>query len=407
MERDILEELIEHLPEKEFTIIVGARQTGKSTVLSQLGEYCKQQNISSVSINLEDKNMLFEMDEHPLNLLNYLNISGGADREKKTVVLIDEVQYLKDPSNFLKLLYDEYHDKIKIVATGSSAFYIDRKFIDSLAGRKKIFYLFTCSFGEFLRMKNRDDLYAEYLHIKQNIKAKTLRIAEMQLCFEEYIQFGGYPAVITEKTEKKKIERLRDLRDSFVKRDILEADIRDEKSFYNTFRILAGQTGNLVNVNEISRTLSIKNDTLLRYLYVLQKCFHISLSKPYSNNLRNEIVKMPKVFLLDTGMKNMLLNNFNTIRQRQDCGEIWENTVYKELCRTYTFDNVFFWRTTQGSEVDFIISPDAKDTFAVETKFHRRQVSESKYKSFTERYPKISLQYRCYEPFDEGVLRCF
>ncbi|MDR0620240.1 MAG: ATP-binding protein [Bacteroidales bacterium] len=407
MERDILEKLTEHLSEKEFTIIVGARQTGKSTVLSQLAEYCKRRNIPTVSINLEDKNMLFEMDKHPLNILNYLSTLSGADKKKKTVVLIDEVQYLKDPSNFLKLLYDEYHDKIKIVATGSSAFYIDRKFIDSLAGRKKIFYLFTCSFGEFLRMKNMDDLYAEYLHIKQNIKAKTLSITEMRVCFEEYIQFGGYPAVITEKTEENKIERLRDLRDSFVKRDILEADIRDEKSFYNTFRVLASQTGGLVNVNEISRTLGIKNDTLSRYLYILQKCFHISLSKPYSNNLRNEIVKMPKVFLLDTGMKNILLNNFNTIRQRQDSGEIWENMIYRELCRTYTADNVFFWRTTQGNEVDFIISPDAGDTFAIEAKFHQRQISESKYKKFMERYPEISLRYKCYEPFDEGVFGWF
>src|SRR5699024_9421266 len=103
-------------------------------------------------LNLERKNILEELNKNPLNILPFLPTT-----EKRRVVLIDEIQYLDDPSNFLKLLYDEHADDIKIVATGSSAFYMDSRFKDSLAGRKRIIRLLTCSFYEYLMMTNKSN----------------------------------------------------------------------------------------------------------------------------------------------------------------------------------------------------------------------------------------------------------
>ena len=91
-------------------------------------------------VNLEDKSLLASLNEHPKNVFALLSqnpkkiIDGKAD--KRIFLMVDEVQYLDDPSNFLKYLYDEYEYNLKVVATGSSAFYIDKKFRDSLHGNQ-------------------------------------------------------------------------------------------------------------------------------------------------------------------------------------------------------------------------------------------------------------------------------
>jgi uncharacterized protein len=171
MERDLYHQIIGHLDKKEHTIITGARQTGKSTLLKQAADYCGKKNDPVVFLNLENKEILAEIEQSPLNLMKFL-----PDTDKKIMVFLDEVQYLSDPSNFLKLIYDEYKDKIKIIATGSSAFYIDRKFNDSLAGRKHIFLLLTCSFDEYLKFIGAAQLFNEIHQIKNKKSYKSLAL---------------------------------------------------------------------------------------------------------------------------------------------------------------------------------------------------------------------------------------
>ena len=124
----------QHLFKKEATILIGARQVGKSTLLKQLAAELQNEGSDVVFLNLERKDILTDLNENPENIFRYF-----PQNSPKAYAFIDEVQYLSDPTNFLKLLYDEHSDKLKIVATGSSAFYIDRNSKDSLAGRKKIF----------------------------------------------------------------------------------------------------------------------------------------------------------------------------------------------------------------------------------------------------------------------------
>ncbi len=231
----------------------------------------KESSIPSVFLNLENKDILSTLNESPLNLLNYLH-----DTQERTIALIDEVQYLDDPSNFLKLLYDEHAQKVKIVATGSSAFYRDEHFRDSLAGRKKVFQLLTCSFDEYLQLAGKEELLQEINRIQANKAAKTTQITYLRNEWENYMLYGGYPAVITEPKRKEKIERLKEIRDSFVKRDILESGVQNETAFYHLFRLLAEQSGQMVNTNELSATLRIKSDTIGSYLHILQKCFHLT-----------------------------------------------------------------------------------------------------------------------------------
>jgi predicted AAA+ superfamily ATPase len=401
MKRNLFESLRSHLDRKEFTILTGARQTGKTTLLRQLEIFCKEKHTPAAFINLENKSILMELNKSPLNILNFLPVA-----EKRIVVFIDEIQYLEDPSNFLKLLYDEYAEKIKIVATGSSAFYIDKTFKDSLSGRKKIFQLYTCSFDEYLKMSNKDDLYEELNRIQLNSTAKTLRIEILQQEWNNYLIYGGYPAVVTESNHKEKIACLKEIRDSFVKRDILESGVQNENVFYNLFRIIAGQTGNLMNTNELSRILNAKNETISNYLYILQKCFHIALLRPFYKNLRKELTKMPKVFLLDNGLRNCLINNFENPSFRMDKGALWENQYFRLLVEKYDIQDISFWRTTEENEVDFVMNP-ITNPYAVEVKYNKNTIKESKYKIFRETYPEIPLHFAWVDPFDEDFFRRF
>jgi len=397
--RKLFEDLQAHLLKKEFSIITGARQTGKSTLLKQLEIYCKEMEIPVVFLNLENKTILAELNENPLNLLKFT-----PEPNARTIALVDEIQYLDDPSNFLKLLYDEHSDQIKVVATGSSAFYIDNQFKDSLAGRKKIFQLYTCSFDEYLELSGKSDLREEKDHLLKNGDFKSTLTDYLRVEWESYMLYGGYPAIVTEPDKQEKINRLKEIRDSFVKRDILESGVNNETAFYNLFRILAGQTGGIVNVNELSSTLRIKNETADNFLTIMQKCFHIALVKPFFRNLRKELVKMPKVFMLDTGLRNCLLNNFQPLAVRTDKGELWENTVFRILADKIGTDAIQYWRTSAGNEVDFVLS-DNERLKAIEVKYDNNQVNLNKYKLFTENYPDIPLQFFWLNPFDQDFFR--
>lgn len=397
--RKLFDKLLAHLEKKEFSILTGARQTGKSTLLRQMETHCKEHDIPAVFLNLENKSILAELNESPLNVFGFL-----PNANKKTIVFVDEVQYLDDPSNFLKLLYDEHAEKIKIIASGSSAFYLDDRFRDSLAGRKRIFQLFTCSFDEYLELSGKPELLQEKNRLSENPKSKSIKMDYLRVEWENYMLFGGYPAVITEPNPDEKTLRLRELRDSFVKRDIQESGVVNETAFYSLMRILAAQTGNLVNINELANTLRIQNNTVTNYLNVMQKCFHIALIKPFFKNLRKELVKMPKVYFLDTGMRNCLLENFQSSNIRTDKGELWENMVFRNLTEKYPVDAIHYWRTSSGQEIDFVLTEVAQPK-AVEAKFDKALIKKSKYRKFEETYPEIPLEFLWMLPFDEDFFR--
>jgi hypothetical protein len=385
-----------HISKREFTILIGARQIGKSTLLKQLFEELKQNGEAVFFLNLDRKDILEELNQNPENLLKICPLQS----DKKIIVFIDEIQYLDDATNFLKLLFDEYSTQLKIVATGSSAFYIDRQFNDSLVGRKKIFQMGTLDFEEFLLFKNRADLVNEISQFKSKKKSKSIQENLLWAYMDEFINYGGYPAVVLEENVEDKIELLREIRDSYIKRDVLESGITDETKFYRMLMLLASQTGNLLNVNEISNTLRISNATVENYLYVLQKCFHITLLKPFYANLRKELTKMPKVYINDLGLRNVLINYFSPLEQRADKGAVLENFSFRLLSERFEEDQIKYWRTADGNEVDFVIETSYLKGFAVEIKFSDQEAKMSKYNKFIQNYPDFPLEFWWWKKMD-------
>ncbi len=381
--------IAKHLSKKEFTVLIGPRQIGKSTMLKQLHDDLQLQGDSVYFLNLDRKDILDDLNLNPENLFKSCPLEIG----KKIIVFIDEIQYLDDATNFLKLLFDEYSSRLKIVATGSSAFYIDKQFKDSLVGRKKIFQMGTLDFEEFLHFKNRDDLAQEVAKLKSKKTVKPINESLLWAYMDEFINYGGYPAVVLENNFDEKIEILREIRDSYIKRDLLESGVTDQTKFYRMLMLLASQSGNMLNVSEISNTLRLTAASVEQYLYVLQKCFHITLVKPYYNNLRKELTKMPKVYVNDLGLRNILINYFAPIEQRADKGVVLENFCFRVLIENYEQDQIKYWRTSDGNEVDFIVETQYNKGIAIEVKFNEQETKLSKFKKFIENYPNFPLEF--------------
>ncbi len=393
-DRKLLSDLIDHINETEFMIITGARQTGKTTLLSQLADHLKRKNDTVYSITLEDPSILSRLNQHPENLFEFVIRS----HEKRVYVLIDEVQYLDNPSNFLKLIFDKHQKQVKIIATGSSAFYIDRKFTDSLAGRKRLFELYTLDFDEFLVFRTgSNDLKDEMNLIRANEKYTSLKRRELETYFQEYLTFGGYPAVVLADSLDKKVEKLKELTSSYLKRDISESNIQDQEKFHTLILLLSQQTGSLVNVNELSKTMKLSVTAIENYLYVLRKCYHIHLLRPFYMNLRKELIKMPKIYFHDLGFRNALLNQFHPIIQRIDKGMVIENYAFIRLRTTVGNEGLRYWRTSDGNEIDFIIIHGPGSGNAIEIKFDLESFHPVKYRKFMDTYPGYSLSCRAFQ----------
>lgn len=379
--RDLTNKAKDYLAKDDILLIIGPRQAGKTTVLHQIESFLKKRNDVCYFLNLEDPDYLSLLNKSPKNLFKIFPI----DIKKRTFLFVDEVQYLDNPSNFLKYLFDEYKGKIKIIASGSSAFYLDKKFKDSLAGRKIIFNLLTLSFREFLKFKEQNELS------EANFKNLTLSEKDKIIPFyQEYLIYGGYPRVVLSPLEGKR-EILRDIAYSYIKKDIYESNIRNDEIFYKLFKILSDQTGSLINNSELANTLDVSRSAIDNYLYVMQKSFHIVLIKPFYKNIRKELTKMPKIYFIDLGLRNFFKNDFRFYQQREDKGELLENVVLRHLLEKYLEEQINFWRTTQQREVDFIIN----NSLALEVKSQIKGVKVKNYKTFLENYPNIKLNFIC------------
>lgn len=387
--RLLYKQLFDHVQSPEITVLTGARQTGKSTLVKELGNQLRNEGYSVFYHTLEDVVFQKELDENPENLFNYIL---KPEKDQKLIVIIDEIQYLKDPSRFLKFFFDLWKDQIKIIATGSSAFYIDQKFKDSLAGRKRLFHLSPLALSEYLTFNQRDDLVVDLEKIRLNSGFKSINFDLIKSYFFDYLIYGGYPAVALCKTKEDKIELLVELKNSILKKDIQDSGVTQMIKFFQLTQILAAQTGGIVNRNELANTLGLSYKTIESYIYILQKSFHIDLITPYFTNIRSEITKMPKVYFNDLGLRNCLINNFNKINDRSDKGEMLENYIYNRLIeKKKSSGRINYWRTQQGNEVDFIVTDELSQQTAFEIKFAKSGFHESKYKLFREHYPTIPL----------------
>lgn len=396
LKRDIFNVIKAHLFQDEITILTGSRQVGKTTLLKSLQAELSTDGFKTVYFTLERYDIRNLLDQNPQNLFSIIPIQSGI----RTYVFIDEIQYLANPTNFLKLLFDEYRNDVKLIVTGSSAFYIDRKFKDSLVGRKRIFHLTPFTFKEILLGKGETEL-VNYLEqgINQSVNIPILYMDRFKRELEEYLVYGGYPKVVITSDIPDKQQILNDLVNSFLKKDALESNIRKETEFMLFVEALADRIGNKLNRNELSNICNISDETVQNFLYVLNKSFHISYVRPFWKSKTTELRKMPKIYFQDNGLRNAVINDFSPVVLRKDKGELAENMVYNLLRKHYQSSQIQYWNTKEQNEVDFII--DKKQ--AIEVKYNGNSVRNSKYKLFKQTYPEIELKFACIENFNDNI----
>jgi predicted AAA+ superfamily ATPase len=378
--RLLFEKLVDHLAKKQISLIVGPRQSGKTTLMGQVYDYLTERGDRAFFISLEDPTILDLLDLHPEKLFEVI---PPLNENVRNYILIDEVQYLSNPSNFLKYHYDHYQDKLKFIVSGSSSFYIDRKFTDALTGRKRLFRLLTLSFEEYLIFKDKTEL-VDYLNtgdIPQIYQNELLRM------MMEYMTFGGYPEVIIEQDPEEKKAILSEIATTYVKKDAEEGNINYSGKYFDLLQILATQTGNMINMNQLGKTLQIDHNTVEKYITLMMKSFHISRVRPFFKNIPKEIRRTPKFYFNDLGLRNHFIRNYQPLALREDKGILFENLVFRRFLDRNDELEVQFWHTRNDQEVDFIIQKSR----AYEVKYSEKHFSEKKYAYFREKYPEIPL----------------
>lgn len=361
--RDVFDEIKNYLGTNNIIVLHGARQVGKTHILYYLQKYLDDLHKQTFYIDLEDSRMLEVINNGIDSFLSYINESGVKNG---ATIFIDEIQYLDNPSSFLKLMID-HHTEYQLVVSGSSSFDIKSKFSNSLVGRTVEFEIFPLSFSEFLRFK----------------EIKTGMISQLVDLYGEYIAFGGYPKVVTENEVSRKEKYLLQVIDTYIRRDISDlANIKDTKKFNDLLKVLASQSGQLLKVSELSNITGLAMQTINIYLEILEETYIIKLVSPFSNSPKVEIGKTPKIFFYDTGILQMI---WMKKLQREKVGNVFETSVFSELVKKYGRKNINYWRNKNMNEIDFILN--IRDVVVpIEVKNNFSQFKKSKINSFLEKY---------------------
>ena len=364
--RKILPDLVEWIDKIPIIVIMGGRQVGKTVLMRLLSEELKISGINDeqvVYLDLEDFRNLDICSQDIDFFKKHLKLQG-VDLSRKSYVFIDEIQYHPNPTNFMKLIAD-HEENIQLIVSGSSTLDIRRKFKDALTGRKMLFHLQPLDFEEFLIFKDEKNVLDWYksncfINKKQSFDFIGFRILKEKLVqlANEFIIYGGYPGVVNTNEEKNKIKLLQEIVQTYIRKDIKDfTQIEDVSAFNRLLMLLAGRVASLLNLNELSKEARISRKTIEKYIFLLENTFIIKLLTPFFKNINLEVVKMPKLYFLDTGIINSLVRNFNPLDFRSDRGALVENFVFKQLySNLQIMDQFNFWRNKNKNEVDFILN---------------------------------------------------
>lgn len=353
IKRQIQDKIASHLLKKEMTVILGPRQVGKTVLLNQLQNWLKKDKKIS-----EDAIFYYNLDiikdwEVVREQTQFIEFLRSRSKQRKIYVFIDEAQRVVDPGRFFKGVYDSQLN-VKFTLTGSSSLEFASKIKESLAGRKRVFRLYPFSFNEFLAAKN--EKLKKILETKGQLSAIDQK--NLRTFFEEYVIWGGYPRIVFGENHNDKRAVLDDIYSSYIEKDIVGfLQIKNKAKFNKLVKLLAGQIGQLINIDELATNIELDRDTIDRYLTALQETYIVFNLPPYYKNPRQEIIKTHKAFFIDNGMRNYLLDDFKDLSVRPDRGALFENSILKELL-LWQDEKLFklrFWRNKQGAEVDFVI----------------------------------------------------
>ena len=356
--RFIYNELCNDLKRPEITILLGARQVGKTFLLRELETFLEKAGMKIAYYNLEI----------PADLLKFKGSEEDVFRmltRTADVILLDEFHYLKNASHLFKAVFDS-GSKVKIFASGSSSLEIHKHLKESLAGRRHMIKIFPLSLKEY---------------------------RENHLSLDSFLVEGSLPGLLKKENAQEKQAYLHDLLETYILKDI-KALIKEEniKAFNHLLYLLAEHQGSIVPAANLAREVGLTARTVEKYLTVLEQTYVCYSLPSFSTNLANELKKSRKYYFYDLGIRNAILKNFEyDLSQRRDKGALYESAVFLELLQKISPNtSLYFWRTKQKAEVDFIKVTNRRPV-PIEVKSNLASFAlPDGMKAFLDRYPETS-----------------
>ncbi len=212
---------------------------------------------------------------------------------------------------------------------------------------------------------------------------------EVFQALEKFLIYGGYPEVVLS-NDKEKADVLVSIFDLYVKKDLVDfLRVERIKHAKTLIRHIAVNNGKEAKYSEMAQVAGIDEKTVKNYIEILKETFLISVHSPWFTNRNKELVKMPKVYFSDNGVRNYFINNFNPVALRSDMPFLFEGFVISELIKKgVSADHIKFWRTKNKDEVDLIID-NGNGIRPVEIKF-KKNLKSSDFKGlykFNKNYP--------------------
>ena len=341
--RYLFYDLMKYLDHKNALIITGMRQVGKTTLMKQLFDQI-------------DAPKLWYDFENPLDLLHFENINYDAIYEilkneagsgdKRLFVFIDEIQNFPEVTKIIKYLIDKYN--VKFIVTGSSNYYLKNLFPESLSGRKFLFVLQPLSFSEYLYFNDKIKFNEHNKELKLKSSYSLLEYKKYEADYQIYLEYGGFPEVVTTLDSSTKKLILKNIFASFFEKDIrVLSDIKDIREMRDLILTLVPRTGNILDVTKLSNELEINRVKIYGYLELLQGVFFIKLIPKYSKSIDRTVAGGRKVYFADTG----LLNIIGKVNE----GQLFENAVANQLS---VYGDLFYYNKRSVSEIDFILNKE-------------------------------------------------
>lgn len=349
--RNLADFITEALQDSPVLLINGARQTGKSTLAQELKPNRRY-------ITLDDPVALSAAHSDPFGFIAGIN----------EPVCIDEIQRAPDLFLAIKVDVDKNRTPGKFLLTGSANILLLPKLSDSLAGRMEILELWPLSQSEIENQQFSlidqlfdGDFASNYKYDRND--------------FIDRLIIGGYPEVLNRTSERRRESWFNSYLTTILQKDVRDiSQISDLAILPRLLQILAIRNANLLNFAELSRTTTISQTTLKRYMTLLETLFLIRLLPAWSSNLGKRLQKSPKIFMSDYGLSAHLqgLDKESLQLDHGLPGGLVESFVFTELSKHQTWANkstqLMHYRTTTGIEVDFVLENRKGDLIGIEVK---------------------------------------
>ena len=356
LKRNIEDAIRSALNDTPVVFISGARQSGKSTLVTSLisagykADYITFDEITALSGAKADP--------------------GGFLKNLRSPLVIDEIQRVPELFPAIKAEVDASRKPGRFILTGSANILLLPKLAEFLVGRMEMITLWPFSQGELNGVKEAtvDRLFSD------DFPPPAPRPLPRSSLIKRVLR-GGYPEALTRDTE----ERRRSWFDSYIT-TILDREVRDISHIDGLMvmprllSLLAARTGSLLNYTELSSSTAIPQTTLKRYLGLLEAAFLIKVIPPWSSNIGKRLIKTPKVFLSDTGLLAHLIGwtADKPVPQNSFVGAVLENFVLMEIVKqvswSRTSPRIYHFRTSSGQEVDLLLENRRGDIVGIEVK---------------------------------------